>query len=105
MTLSLWDFFKDISGYSDVLQETLVPLISEEKCRSPEIYGTQVTENMFCAGYLDNKSDACQVMLGVISRQMIGMCFGQKCCNVTILTFDFIVFLRKRNLPKETNLM
>ncbi|NXC59602.1 HGFA factor, partial [Aleadryas rufinucha] len=55
---------ENISGYSDVLQETLVPLIPEEKCRSPEIYGTELTENMFCAGYFDSKSDACQVMLG-----------------------------------------
>uniref|UniRef100_A0A8C9UHR5 HGF activator n=1 Tax=Serinus canaria TaxID=9135 RepID=A0A8C9UHR5_SERCA len=51
---------ENISGYSDVLQETLVPLIPEEKCRSPEIYGTELTENMFCAGYFDSKSDACQ---------------------------------------------
>uniref|UniRef100_A0A8C3QKH2 HGF activator n=1 Tax=Cyanoderma ruficeps TaxID=181631 RepID=A0A8C3QKH2_9PASS len=51
---------ENISGYSDVLQETLVPLIPEKKCRSPEIYGTELTENMFCAGYLDSKSDACQ---------------------------------------------
>lgn len=65
----LWEFFKDITGYSDVLQETLVPIIPEEKCRSPEIYGTEISENMFCAGYLDSKSDACQVMLWVISRQ------------------------------------
>lgn len=55
--------FEDVSGYSNVLQETLVPIIPEEKCRSPEIYGTEITENMFCAGYFDGKSDACQVML------------------------------------------
>ncbi|NWQ73985.1 HGFA factor, partial [Columbina picui] len=47
-------------GYSHVLQETLIPIIPEEKCRSPEIYGTEITENMFCAGYFDSKSDACQ---------------------------------------------
>ncbi|KAM6136046.1 LOW QUALITY PROTEIN: hepatocyte growth factor activator [Phoenicopterus ruber ruber] len=51
---------ENISGYSDVLQETLVPIIPEEKCRSPEIYGTEISENMFCAGYFDSKSDACQ---------------------------------------------
>ncbi|XP_048797381.1 hepatocyte growth factor activator isoform X1 [Lagopus muta] len=51
---------ENITGYSDVLQETLVPIIPEEKCRSPEIYGTEISENMFCAGYLDSKSDACQ---------------------------------------------
>lgn len=57
----LWEFFEDMSGYSHVLQETLIPIIPEEKCRSPEIYGTEITENMFCAGYFDSKSDACQV--------------------------------------------
>ncbi|XP_040411607.1 hepatocyte growth factor activator [Cygnus olor] len=51
---------ENISGYSDVLQETLIPIISEEKCKSPEIYGTEISENMFCAGYFDSKSDACQ---------------------------------------------
>lgn len=60
---SLGYFFQDVSGYSDILQETLIPIIPEEKCRSPEIYGTEITENMFCAGYFDSKSDACQVML------------------------------------------
>ncbi|NXM89104.1 HGFA factor, partial [Oenanthe oenanthe] len=69
---------ENVSGYSDVLQETLAPLIPEEKCRSPEIYGKELTENMFCAGYFDSKSDACQVMLGVISRQVMEMYFGQK---------------------------
>ncbi|XP_075276536.1 hepatocyte growth factor activator serine protease isoform X2 [Opisthocomus hoazin] len=51
---------ENISGYSNVLQEALTPIIPEEKCRSPEIYGTEITENMFCAGYLDSRSDACQ---------------------------------------------
>ncbi|XP_008947089.1 PREDICTED: hepatocyte growth factor activator [Merops nubicus] len=51
---------ENVSGYSSVLQETLVPIIPEEKCRSPEIYGKEMTENMFCAGYFDSKSDACQ---------------------------------------------
>uniref|UniRef100_A0A8C4TZA0 HGF activator n=1 Tax=Falco tinnunculus TaxID=100819 RepID=A0A8C4TZA0_FALTI len=51
---------ENISGYSNVLQEALIPIIPEEKCRSPEIYGTEITENMFCAGYFDSKSDACQ---------------------------------------------
>uniref|UniRef100_A0A8D0G825 HGF activator n=1 Tax=Sphenodon punctatus TaxID=8508 RepID=A0A8D0G825_SPHPU len=48
------------SNYSNILQETLIPIVSEDKCRSPEVYGTEVTENMFCAGYFDSKSDACQ---------------------------------------------
>uniref|UniRef100_A0A8C4JBN2 HGF activator n=1 Tax=Dromaius novaehollandiae TaxID=8790 RepID=A0A8C4JBN2_DRONO len=51
---------ENVSGYSDILQETTVPIIPEEKCRSPEVYGIGVSENMLCAGYFDSKSDACQ---------------------------------------------
>ncbi|KGL75838.1 Hepatocyte growth factor activator, partial [Tinamus guttatus] len=51
---------ENISGYSHTLQESLVPIISEEKCRSPEVYGTEISENMFCAGYFDSETDACQ---------------------------------------------
>ncbi|XP_006262710.1 hepatocyte growth factor activator [Alligator mississippiensis] len=51
---------ENASNYSDVLQEALIPILPEDKCRSAEIYGTEITENMFCAGYFDSKSDACQ---------------------------------------------
>ncbi|XP_053112895.1 hepatocyte growth factor activator isoform X10 [Hemicordylus capensis] len=50
----------DVSGYSKVLQETFVPIIPDYKCQNSDVYGVEFTENMFCAGYLDGKSDACQ---------------------------------------------
>ncbi|XP_043928663.1 hepatocyte growth factor activator [Protopterus annectens] len=46
--------------YSDVLLETKVPLISFSKCSSPEVYGTEISLNMMCAGYFDSSADACQ---------------------------------------------
>ncbi|XP_061440578.1 hepatocyte growth factor activator isoform X2 [Rhineura floridana] len=48
------------SSYSRVLQETSIPIIPDYKCRNYDVYGADISENMFCAGYLDAKSDACQ---------------------------------------------
>ncbi|KAM4854760.1 hepatocyte growth factor activator [Thomomys bottae] len=51
---------ENVSGYSSSLREALVPLVADHKCRSPEVYGADVSANMLCAGYFDCKSDACQ---------------------------------------------
>lgn len=51
----------DVSGYSSLLREALVPLVADHKCSSPEVYGADVSPNMLCAGYFDCRSDACQV--------------------------------------------
>ncbi|XP_042323598.1 hepatocyte growth factor activator isoform X2 [Sceloporus undulatus] len=48
------------STYSHVIQEASVPLIPDYKCQNYDVYGAEITENMFCAGFLDGKSDACQ---------------------------------------------
>lgn len=50
----------DVSGYSSLLREALVPLVADHKCSSPEVYGADVSPNMLCAGYFDCRSDACQ---------------------------------------------
>ncbi|XP_044537704.1 hepatocyte growth factor activator [Gracilinanus agilis] len=52
--------YENVTGYSSYLREALVPLVPDHKCSSPEIYGADITANMFCAGYFDCKSDACQ---------------------------------------------
>lgn len=53
----------DVSSYSSLLREALVPLVADHKCSSPEVYGADISPNMLCAGYFDCKSDACQVSL------------------------------------------
>ncbi|XP_027692243.1 hepatocyte growth factor activator [Vombatus ursinus] len=52
--------YENVTGYSSYLREALLPLIPDHKCSSPEVYGADITPNMFCAGYFDCKSDACQ---------------------------------------------
>ncbi|KAG9479780.1 hypothetical protein GDO78_011689 [Eleutherodactylus coqui] len=59
--LSGWGRMKeDDNKYATVLQEAIVPIASYNKCSSPEVYGADLSENMFCAGYFDCDIDACQ---------------------------------------------
>ncbi|XP_056411003.1 hepatocyte growth factor activator isoform X2 [Hyla sarda] len=51
---------EDETDYATVLQEAVVPIVSDNKCSSPEVYGSELSENMFCAGYFDCNVDACQ---------------------------------------------
>ncbi|XP_069488140.1 hepatocyte growth factor activator isoform X2 [Ambystoma mexicanum] len=46
--------------YSNHLQQAIVPILPDNQCCSPEVYGSEITENMFCAGYSDTRIDACQ---------------------------------------------
>ncbi|CAN2388601.1 Fibronectin type I domain, partial [Pristimantis euphronides] len=51
---------EDDTVYEPVLQEAIVPIVSFNKCSSPEVYGFELSENMICAGYFDCDIDACQ---------------------------------------------
>ncbi|XP_063165824.1 hepatocyte growth factor activator-like [Candoia aspera] len=52
--------YENSSSYSNVVQEALIPIIPDYKCQNSDVYGADISENMFCAGYLDGRSDACQ---------------------------------------------
>lgn len=42
------------------LKAATVPIIAQEVCRQKEIYGDEIMDTMFCAGYLDRSGvDAC----------------------------------------------
>ncbi|XP_033620232.1 transmembrane protease serine 5 isoform X2 [Fukomys damarensis] len=45
---------------SDMLQDTVVPLLNTQLCNSSCIYSGALTRRMLCAGYLDGRTDACQ---------------------------------------------
>ncbi|XP_069894586.1 transmembrane protease serine 5 isoform X3 [Dipodomys merriami] len=45
---------------SDMLQDTMVPLLSTQLCNSSCMYSGALTPRMLCAGYLDGRADACQ---------------------------------------------
>ncbi|XP_011921710.1 PREDICTED: transmembrane protease serine 5 isoform X4 [Cercocebus atys] len=45
---------------SDMLQDTVVPLLSTQLCNSSCVYSGAFTPRMLCAGYLDGRADACQ---------------------------------------------
>ncbi|XP_077158586.1 hepatocyte growth factor activator serine protease isoform X2 [Paroedura picta] len=70
---------ENASSYSRVLQEAIVPVIPDYRCQHHDVYGAEISENMFCAGYLNSKSDACQGDSGgplVCERDGISYLYG-----------------------------
>ncbi|XP_023337337.1 trypsin-1 [Eurytemora carolleeae] len=56
-----WGKLSEGGSPSDLLQEVLVPVIPQRKCRrNTRYHSKEITENMFCAGYDKGKLDACQ---------------------------------------------
>nr|XP_015200289.1 PREDICTED: hepatocyte growth factor activator [Lepisosteus oculatus] len=51
--------YEKADNYATHLQEAMVNIIPHEQCSRPDVYGTDVTENMVCAGSLQCV-DACQ---------------------------------------------
>lgn len=50
-----------ISDFPDRLYQVSVPLLSNEQCRNTKYDPARITDNMICAGYLDQEGkDACQ---------------------------------------------
>lgn len=47
------------SAPSNTLRAAEVPLMSRETCNQPIVYNSSITEGMFCAGFLDEHTDAC----------------------------------------------
>ncbi|XP_077869432.1 prostasin-like, partial [Saccoglossus kowalevskii] len=58
--ISGWGYTLSNGKQSEILQEAMVPLISQELCNAPSSYDGLLTENMMCAGYLGGGVDACQ---------------------------------------------
>ncbi|KAB0791740.1 hypothetical protein PPYR_03540 [Photinus pyralis] len=48
------------SLYSHDMRAAWIPLIDQEVCRMPHVYGSTITEGMFCAGTLNEGADACE---------------------------------------------
>jgi len=49
------------SAYAIKLQSATVPLLADDMCKAPHVYGAdRIKSGMFCAGYLEGGVDACQ---------------------------------------------
>ena len=44
---------------SDILMEAYVPVVRREQCTHEDVYGSKISENMFCAGYANGSQDTC----------------------------------------------
>ncbi|XP_055845974.1 uncharacterized protein LOC129911960 [Episyrphus balteatus] len=60
-TISGWGSIQSgVSTPSNNLRVAEIPVISDEICKLPHVYGSSVTEGMFCAGFLEEGVDACE---------------------------------------------
>lgn len=60
-----------------------MPVIPHEQCQAHNVHGTRVTPKMLCAGYMDGRSDACQVSpLGSKGKGNRGMSLATAYCQV-----------------------
>ncbi|XP_067221139.1 transmembrane protease serine 4a isoform X1 [Chanodichthys erythropterus] len=55
-----WGHTLEKGNLSPKLQKAQIQLIDRAQCSSPAVYGSSVTTNMICAGYMEGKVDACQ---------------------------------------------
>ncbi|MCL4136048.1 UNVERIFIED_CONTAM: hypothetical protein GTU68_009818, partial [Idotea baltica] len=60
-TVAGWGTRSSDSGYSRILQSTLLPILPDSDCRADHVYGpTRISSGMFCAGYMEGGIDTCQ---------------------------------------------
>uniref|UniRef100_H2YF27 Peptidase S1 domain-containing protein n=1 Tax=Ciona savignyi TaxID=51511 RepID=H2YF27_CIOSA len=52
--------FQSSTPYTRLLKEATVALISRTDCATRSVYGSSLTNNMFCAGYMRGGVDTCQ---------------------------------------------
>lgn len=54
-------FFFPEDAVSPHLLDAKVLLISQKRCMSRNVYGNRMDDSMMCAGYMQGKTDSCQV--------------------------------------------
>ncbi|MEP6606828.1 MAG: trypsin-like serine protease, partial [Nitrosospira sp.] len=59
-----WGNIYDTSVKSIDLKEVEAPLVSPKLCAAPDSHGQSVKANMVCAGYEDERTDACDADWG-----------------------------------------
>lgn len=57
----IFEMMMIIAAYAIKLQSATVPLLVDETCKAPHVYGPdRIKSGMFCAGFLEGGVDACQ---------------------------------------------
>ncbi|XP_072319425.1 transmembrane protease serine 4a isoform X2 [Eucyclogobius newberryi] len=60
MAVTGWGYLEENGQVSSRLQQAQIPLIDRTTCSGRSIYGSAITEQMLCAGFLKGGVDACQ---------------------------------------------
>ncbi|XP_070070654.1 uncharacterized protein teq isoform X4 [Drosophila takahashii] len=60
-TISGWGSIKSgVSTPAQVLGSAELPILADHVCKQPNVYGSAMSEGMFCAGSMDESVDACE---------------------------------------------
>ncbi|XP_017049593.1 uncharacterized protein LOC108093796 isoform X3 [Drosophila ficusphila] len=60
-TISGWGSIKSgVSTPAQVLKSAELPILADNVCKQPNVYGSAMSEGMFCAGSMDESVDACE---------------------------------------------
>ena len=62
--------FKTGTGNESVLKNTIMPVVSNDKCNGSDALKNQITKYMFCAGFQEGKNDACQVSQNMFTAKI-----------------------------------
>ena len=57
-----WGAVEQSGPVSTVLQEVMVPIMSNVQCRMTRYPARRITDNMLCAGHKEGAKDSCQVL-------------------------------------------
>ena len=79
----------NISNYPDVLYKIILPIMANTTCSDPGVYGSAITANMLCAGFLSGKYDSCQgdsggpLVISYLGTKLAGIVgWGNGCAQV-----------------------
>lgn len=62
-----WGATKSGGSTANVLQEVIVPIMSNEECKKTAYGEKRILPNMLCAGHPEGGKDSCQVRVNSVS--------------------------------------
>lgn len=65
-----WGALEEGGSISPILQEVVVPILTNAECRATKYPSRKITDNMMCAGFKEGGKDSCQVSKSRINLKL-----------------------------------